>query len=272
MKSSLKKIIPFKMGQKLRGLWQKTQSFFLKGSNYYCPYCNNNYRKFLKGGFDLPVLKEKQIIGSGRRDNCVCPRCYSTDRDRLLYLFLKHKTNIFKEKTKVLHIAPSGSLKALLSSKNNIEYYEGIKHHDGFYYSKETQILDITDIPYKNEDFDVVICNHVLEHVIDDKKAMAEIYRVLKPGGWSILQVPISKILKKTFEDNTITNPKEREKYFGQFDHVRIYGQDYPDRLSEVGLNVEIIDIFAEKIEGIDITKLALNPEEKIFIGNKPLK
>jgi len=84
--------------------------------------------------------------------------------------------------------------------------------------------------------------------------------------------VPISKILKKTFEDNTITNPKEREKYFGQFDHVRIYGQDYPNKLSEVGLNVEIIDIFTVKIEGIDITKLALNPEEKIFIGYKPLK
>ena len=271
MKSVLKKYIPFTIGQKLRGFWQKFQSILLSGSNYYCPYCKNSFRKFLPGGSDLPVIIENEIIGAGLRENCVCPRCYSTDRDRLLYLYLHQKTNIFKEKTRILHIAPSGSLAALLSSKKNIDYHTGIKHHEGFYYSKETQILDITAIPHNDNDFDVIICNHVLEHVIEDRKAMSEIFRVLKPGGWAILQVPISKTLEKTFEDNNIIDPKEREKYFGQFDHVRIYGQDYPDRLSEIGFNVEVIDIFFENIKDIEIEKLALNKKEKIYIGHKPI-
>lgn len=272
MKTALKKLIPFTIGQKLRGLWQRIQSIFLYGSKFYCPFCKNSFRKLLQGGSDLPVLKENQIIGAGLRKNCVCPRCYSTDRDRLLYLYLNQKTNILKEKIRLLHIAPSGSLKALLASNKNIDYHTGIKHHDGFYYSKETQILDITNIHYNNDDFDVIICNHVLEHVIDDRKAMSELFRVLKPGGWAILQVPISKTLKKTFEDNSIVDPKEREKYFGQFDHVRIYGQDYPDRLAEIGFNIEIIDIFSEKFDGIEIEKLSLNPEEMIYIEHKPNK
>ena len=94
MRTKIKKYIPYSVGRRLRGIWQKTQAIYYAGSTYQCPYCKTKLRKFLPGGFDLPVIKEKHIIGAGRRDNCVCPRCYSTDRDRLIYLYLNNQKDI----------------------------------------------------------------------------------------------------------------------------------------------------------------------------------
>ena len=270
MRSYIKKFIPFTLGQKLRGLWQKTQSIYYKGNRYHCPFCGNTFRKMLSGGFDLPVIREKNIVGSGRRKNDVCPRCYSTDRDRLLYLFLKNKTDLFtRKKVKLLHVAPAGSMKALLSKQDNIEYVMGTKHHEGFYYSKDILIFDITDMSYANDTFDVILCNHVLEHIHEDMKAMSELYRVLKPGGWAILQVPISYTIPETYEDRTIELPREREKHFGQFDHVRIYGKDYFDRLTRVGFNCSQHDPFTENWGISDIESYALNKEESVFLATK---
>ncbi len=269
MKSKLKKYIPSALGYKIKEIRQKILGFYYSGTNYYCPFCKKSFRKMLTGGSKHPVLEEKQIIGSGYRQNCVCPKCLSTDRDRLIFLYLKEKTNIFSEKLKVLHISPSISLKKFISSLPNIDYTTGIKYHEGFYYSKNSAILDITDIPFKNNEFDIIICNHVLEHILDDKKAMTELFRVLKPDGWAILQVPISHILKTTYEDKNITTTKEREKYFGQFDHVRIYGQDYIKRLEDVGFKVETHNPNKENWGISDITKYAINPDEDIFIARK---
>ncbi len=221
MKSALKKYIPYSVGKKLRGFWQITQSYYFYGSNYQCPFCKSNFRRLLAGGYDLPVIKEKQIIGAGRRANCICPRCYSTDRDRLIYLYLKHHTSFFTDHKKLLHIAPSGSLKALIRTLPGIEYKDGIKYHEGFYYSKDISIIDIRKIDLPDNSFDIIFCNHVLEHIEEDIQAMKELFRVLKPGGWAILQVPVSRVLTETYEDFSITDPQEREKYFGQFDHVR---------------------------------------------------
>ncbi len=268
MNIPFKKYIPFWLGKKLRGGLQKVKAMIYSGTAYYCPYCKNSFRKFLPGGFDLPVLFEKQIVGAGYRKNNVCPRCYSLDRDRLIYLFLQEKTNIFTAKISVFHVAPEGCLRALLSSLPNIRYKAGVKYLEGYYYDQKTNLIDITNIPFKDDDFDVIICNHVLEHIPDDTKAMHEIYRILKPGGWAILQVPVSKILKETYEDFAITKPEEREEAFGQFDHVRIYGQDYASCLEKIGFRVLVHNPAKDKWP-VDFSKLAINPDENLYVAYK---
>ncbi len=268
MRSKIKKFIPFFIGKKLRGLWQRTQTVYYFGYKYKCPFCKNSFRKLLAGGFDLPVIYEKEIIGAGRRKNCVCPRCYSTDRDRLILLYLQNYSNIFTDKLDVIHVAPSGSLKAFLSKLDNINYQAGVKYHEGFYYSKDISIIDITDLKFEDKSFDVIFCNHVLEHIIDDHKAMSELYRILRPGGWAILQVPISRVLTETYEDSSITDPKEREKHFGQFDHVRIYGQDYPKRLEKAGFRVKQFDP-VEYMNLLEAEKYAINQKEILFVAYK---
>ncbi|MCX6240489.1 MAG: methyltransferase domain-containing protein [Bacteroidetes bacterium] len=268
MNFPFKNLIPYWLAAKLRGIYQKLSALIHKGDAYTCPFCNHSFRKFRPGGIDLPVIYEKQIIGAGYRLNDVCPRCYSLDRDRLIYLFLSHKTNIFSGPLKVFHIAPEGCIRAMLSKLPNITYEAGMKYHQGFYYDKNTAVLDITKLEFEDNTFDVVICNHVLEHIPDDHKAISELYRVLKPGGWAILQVPISGILEKTFEDPSVTTAEEREKIYGQFDHVRIYGQDYPGRLEYSGFVVKRFNPYKDNWP-LELDRFAINPLEDLFIAYK---
>lgn len=268
MKTVIKKLIPYSLGQKLRGVWQITQSIFYYGYSYTCPFCNGKFRKLLPGGSSLAVIKEKNIIGAGRRDNCICPRCYSTDRDRLIYLYLVNFTRIFSQPKKMLHVAPSGGLKAILHNIPVLNYQEGIKYHEGFYYSKDISIIDIQNLDFDDNSFDIIFCNHVLEHIQEDRVAMKELYRVMKPNGWAILQVPISTALESTYEDPSITSEKEREIHFGQFDHVRIYGKDYTKRLESVGFEVE--EILSSRDWDIDgLERYAINKEEILFVAHK---
>jgi SAM-dependent methyltransferase len=268
MKLFFKNMIPFWLGQKLRGGLQKIKGFIYRGNSVYCPFCNRTFRKFLPGGIDLPVNYEKQIVGAGLRKNNVCPRCYSLDRDRLIYLYLKNKTTIFTEPHKVFHVAPEGCLRSLLANLTNIVYLAGVKYLEGYYYSRLTNLVDITNLPYEEGIFDTIICNHVLEHIVDDAKALSELHRVLKPGGWAILQVPISKILETTYEDHSVTSPEERERHFGQFDHVRIYGQDYTERIKKAGFRVQVHNAFKEQWVP-DPDRYGLNPDENIYIAIK---
>jgi SAM-dependent methyltransferase len=263
-----KKYIPFWLGKKLRGALQKVSALFYSGTAVHCPYCQKSFSKFLPGGFDLPVLFEKEVVGAGYRTNNVCPRCYSLDRDRLIYLFLQEKTNMFSAKLSVFHVAPEGCIRALLTDLPNISYHAGVKYLEGYYYDRKTNLIDITNAPFGDDEFDVIICNHVLEHIPEDRKAMREIYRMLKPGGWAILQVPISKILKETFEDPSIVKPEDRERVFGQFDHVRIYGQDYQSRLENAGFIVKTHNPYRDKWP-VDLKKFAINPDENLYIAYK---
>jgi ubiquinone/menaquinone biosynthesis C-methylase UbiE len=128
--------------------------------------------------------------------------------------------------------------------------------------------VDIAKFKYEDNSFDVIICCHVLEHVPDDRKAMSELYRVLKPGGWAILQVPISLSLEKTYEDPTVATPKERERAFGQCDHFRIYGRDYIDRLESAGFSVDVYNITKEFGESF-VNKHSLIKNEDIYICSK---
>ena len=232
------------------------------GFRYQCLFCGGHFRKLLPTGLDNRIASI--LITAGYR-YALCPRCFSTDRERLVYYYIKNKTNIFQEKKKfkLLHIAPEKNLKRILKSYPSIDYISGDLN------SPLVDIrIDITDMNFKDNYFDIIICNHVLEHIPNDKKAMSELFRVLKYGGWAILQVPISKLIEKTFENFSITSPEEREQYFGQSDHVRIYGIDYKERLENIGFKVDLYDIKKDlKIK--KCKKYGLNEKEILYIGRK---
>jgi SAM-dependent methyltransferase len=233
------------------------------GWNGYCPVCRSRLHNWKPLGYDLPVIREKQIVGSGYR-KALCPVCYSSDRIRLLYLFLKSRTGIFKEPLSLLHIAPNDSIKKKLEENKQLDYLTADIDQE-----KVMEQMDITRINYPEGSFDVIICNHVLEHIPDDKTAMKELYRVLKPGGWAILQVPFSKILDETFEDPSITNPEDRERIFGQTDHVRIYGLDYPIKLQNAGFKLELYRWTEDNDLKNPKNLYGLNPDEIIFFARK---
>ena len=215
--------------------------------------------------FRVFCSQKKKIVGGGYRANALCPVCGSFDRERLVYLYLLNKTDIFEKPKKLLHVAPEVRLADILRSKVNIDYLTADIS------SKNVMVeMDITDIRFPNNSFDAIICNHVLEHIIDDGKAMSELYRTLKPGGWAILQVPLSLTLKNTYEDFSITTITGREEAFGQGDHVRIYAEDYQGRLAQAGFKVNVFK-WATEAENFGGRRnvFGLNQEECVYFSIK---
>lgn len=218
--SLLIRFIPRKYLQLVSGVGLKFVGLFYAGNQVECPICGSRYRHFLPYGRINP------------RPNALCPNCLSLERHRLIWLYLRERTHFFQKKLDVLHVAPEPCF---------MKRFE--KQHGDNYITADIESplakvkMDIHQIPFPENHFDVVLCNHVLEHVQNDIKAMSEIHRVLKPGGFAILQVPFfSPVPEKTFEDNSITGAREREKAFGQDDHVRKFGKDYPQRIEKAGL------------------------------------
>lgn len=200
-------------------------SFFLKGTTFTDPIDGKSFRKLLPYGYGK------------QRSNALSPSTLSLERHRLLWLYLKNETNIFTTPKKVLHIAPEQCFLRLFKKQDNLDYTTADL------YSPIADVkADICDLPFEENTFDIVFSNHVLEHIEDDRKAMSELFRVLKPGGMGIFQIPQDLSREKTYEDFSITSPEERTKHFGQYDHVRIYGKDYFDRLRKVGFTVKEID------------------------------
>lgn len=233
------------------------------GSRFQCPFCGFRAKNWAPIGFNLPVLKEKQVVGGGIRA-AGCYKCQSTDRERLIYLYLKEILNIFEHKNiKILHLAPEKNLSKTLYESGFEEYLCGDLFTKGYEYPEYVHNMNVLNLPFGDDFFDLIICNHLLEHVPDDSDAMRELLRVLKPDGKAILQVPISKNTYRTIENPKITTPRERKKAFGQMDHVRIYGQDYTERLASAGFDVERINISRQ------FEKFGLNPDEDIFVGTR---
>ena len=202
-----------------------TIAFFLKGNNYTDPIDGKSFRKFLPYGYGV------------QRPNALSPSTLSLERHRLLWLYLKNETDFFTAPKKVLHIAPEQCFLNLFKKQENLEYTTADLH------SPIADVkADICNLPFEENSFDVVFSNHVLEHIEDDNKAMGELFRVLKPGGMGIFQIPQDLNREVTYEDFSITSPEERTKHFGQYDHVRIYGRDYFKRLRNVGFKVNEID------------------------------
>lgn len=217
---------------------------FYKGNHFVDPIDGKSYRKFLPYGYGK------------QRENALSPGTLSLERHRQMWLYLQNETDFFSNNYKVLHIAPEQEFLRKFKKMSNLDYTSA----DLFSPIVDVK-ADILDLPFENETFDIVICNHVLEHIEDDAKAMHELYRVMKRGGWGIFQVPMKTSLAKTYEDFSITDPKERQKHFGQYDHVRWYGMDYFDRLRNAGFSTEP-NFYSQKYSQEDIKKYGLMENE----------
>lgn len=192
------------------------------------------------------------------RKEAQCVHCGALERHRMLWLFLKKNTDLFDGKTrKMLHVAPEPCFESIFRDQLGSNYLTA-----DLLNPKAMVKMDISDIKYPDESFDVIYCSHVLEHVPDDKKAMKEFFRVLKNSGWAILNVPITR--EKTFEDASIVDPKERLKVFGQEDHVRRYGPDYVERLRDTGFTVKISER-SDVADGDESVRMGLTPSSGLI-------
>lgn len=246
------RFVPRKYLQLFSGVGLKVVGWFYAGNKVECPVCQSHYRSFLPYGRINP------------RPNALCPSCLSLERHRLIWLYLSEKTPFFKQRLNVLHVAPEHCFMKKFEKQ----------HGDGYITADiESPLakvkMDIHEMPFEDGRFDVVLCNHVLEHVRDDIKAMSEIRRVLKPGGFAIMQIPFfSPVPEVTFEDHSITDKREREKIFGQDDHVRKYGHDYPKRIAQSGLD-PVEDKFVFELSTTVVFRYGLSASEVIYIGRK---
>jgi predicted SAM-dependent methyltransferase len=223
-------------------------AFVLSGNRFTDPIDGKSFRMFLPYGY------------GSQRNNVLSPSTLSLERHRLLWLYLQRETDFFTatEKKNVLHFAPEQ------------EFYKRFKKQANIHYTT-TDLLspladikaDICNLPFDDNTYDIIFCNHVLEHIPDDTKAMQELYRVLKPGGMGIFQIPQDLNRATTFSDDSITDPKERAKIFGQYDHVRVYGRDYFDQLRRIGFTV-VEERYTEKLTPEEVERYCLAPGEII--------
>ena len=244
-------------------------AFALKGTTYTDPIDSKSFKMFLPYGYGT------------QRNNVLSPSTLSLERHRLLWLYLNKETDFFKfelvsdssftntkriklrdaetnSALKVLHFAPEQAFYKLFRNQKNLDYTTT----DLFSPLADVK-ADICNLPFEDNQYDVILCNHVLEHIPNDTKAMQELYRVLKPGGMAILQIPQDLSRATTFADDSITDQKERGKIFGQYDHVRIYGRDYFDKLRSIGFKV-IEEDYTNKIAPELVEKYCLAKGEII--------
>lgn len=240
--------------------------FAYQGCGRQCPFCNFRFRRFAAdGGPESPLFQREHIIGGPAFAEANCPFCYSFERERHAYLYLRDMTDVFERPVRLLHVAPERHLQKVMSACKNIEYLTADLS------SPRAQIkMDLTAIQFPPASFDVIICNHVLEHIPNDRSAMREMLRVLRPGGWAMLQVPIAASRAETDEDLTVVAAADRLQRYGQEDHVRVYGRDYPARLRSEGFEVSLFSIRAKFGEAY-ARRFALLPDEQIFIARRPI-
>lgn len=247
----------------LRDIQTKAKAKLYFGSEYHCQFCNRSFRKLRPTGSHSPALVAHKVIPPGYRENARCPNCGSLDRERHIHLYLKHKTEVYDDtRMRLLHFAPEENLKGALTVCSDIDYVSVDLLRNAM------TRMDIANLGFADQAFDAIICSHVLEHVPDDRRALSELFRVLKPGGWAVIQVPISFSLEETYEDPTITEPEERHRAFGQRDHLRIYGKDYLNRLRDAGFDVDTWS-YAEELSEAEAHKHGLLEGEKLFVCRK---
>ena len=227
----LLRTIPRPILIKLSYLFNKVAPLVLHGNNVEDPINGKTYSRFLPYGYG----------GTVKRKNALSPQTLSLERHRLIWLYLLRKTDFFTAQRKMLHVAPEQCFYGLFRKMKNLEYTTGDLDSP----LADVQ-MDLHEIPFDNDVFDVVFCNHVLEHVENDIQCMKEIYRVLKPGGFAILQSPVDISRAITYEDPSITSEDEREKHYWQKDHVRLFGLDYKDKLTSAGFQVDVVDFISE--------------------------
>jgi SAM-dependent methyltransferase len=225
--------------------------YALSGNKYTDPIDGKSFSRFLPYGY------------INQRENVLSPSTLSLERHRLLWLYLKNETQFFSKKLKVLHFAPEQAFYKRFRKLQNLDYTTTDLN------SPLADVeADICNLPFKENEFDFILCNHVLEHIEDDTRAMQELYRILKPGGTAILQIPQDLNREHTFEDDSITDRKERERIFGQYDHVRIYGRDYFEKLRSIGFKV-VQEAYTKQLSPEEIDKYRLAKAEVIPVCYK---
>ncbi len=243
--------IPRKYLQLFSHFFLRILAVFYRGNNVACPVCQHRFRKFLPYGRVNP------------RPNALCPSCLALERHRLMWLYLQQKTNFFTANLKVLHVAPELCFIKRFEAMPNLDYITADIE------SPLAKVkMDLHDIPFEQGTFDVAFCNHVMEHVTDDIQCMKELYRILKPGGWAIIQSPMDFDRAETYEDASITSPAKREKAFLQSDHLRLYGMDYHERLEKAGFKVTV-DYFVQEVDKQERERYALPKQEIIYFCQK---
>jgi SAM-dependent methyltransferase len=241
-----------------------------RGNNHKCYVCGNTFNYFSKycgGSKNIPeFLKRLNIVGSDI-DNFGCPYCSSHDRERHLFMFFD-KIELWKRipNFNILHFAPEINLSKKINFLNPAKYIKAD------YYPKLEDIekIDATNIPYDDNAFDLVICNHVLEHIPEYYKAIKEIFRVLKPNGIAILQTPYSKLLNQNFEDENINTDEQRLFFYGERDHFRIFSENhFFNDLKQIGFILNILknsDYFDKKTSNY----FGINSKEDLIQVIKP--
>lgn len=252
LKNYIKRNIPLSYKASLLNIKHISLGVYYTGNRFECSCCGWRFRQLL-------------TYGNPARSDAQCPRCRSLERHRWLMLYLRQKIASSPKRQKLLHFAPASALGNKLANHSKIAYY-GTDVINASQYDLHLQ-MDIHQLAIAPESIDIIICNHVLEHIPDDHLAMRELFRILKPKGWMIASVPI-RLDQPTYEDATIQSPQARLKAYGQHDHVRFYGYDFPDRLENAGFNVTMEQVASMEQHLID--RYRLNSDEVFFIAEKP--
>ena len=217
----------------------------------FCPICKTESKRF----------KSRSAVGKKTR----CPNCLSFERHRQLYLYLDKEMGLFSANVnppiKLLHFAPEKCLFVRFKENKNIDYYPVDINPD---HQRIRAIVDAQKIPYENDKFDIVISMHVLEHVPNDAAAIEEMFRVIKPGGEALVSVPDDRKLEATLEDSGFNTPELRALHYGQDDHLRKYGRDFPERLSKAGFCVSALKL-AKHYSKKELEKYVANTSKSIW-------
>jgi SAM-dependent methyltransferase len=248
-------VVPHSRRAQLRELYNRLTWRLYLGTRHQCNCCDTRLRCFRSWVDDRGIVRP------------MCPRCGSLGRQRVDWLYLTDRSDLTGSMpTRLLHVAPEACFAQTLRSLPNISYLS--VDYDS---ATAMERVDITAIPYPSASFDAVICNHVLEHVSDDLLAVRELLRVLRPGGWAMLQVPLDRGRETTFEDPGITEPRDRRTAFGQYDHVRAYGRDYAQRLASQGFEVSVEEPVKE-LPPETVKRFGLDVDEAIYLCRKPVE
>jgi hypothetical protein len=240
-KRALLRLMPAPRRQRLLGALRAARH---RGDAVECPCCESSFARFLPH--------------RGRAE-AKCPRCGALERHRVLWLFLERETDLLRRPGRMLHIAPEYALHRRLSATPGLDYLSG--DLDSPLADVE---LDVMELPFADASFEFLICNHVLEHVADDRRALRELQRVLVPGGWAILMCPVDNRRATTLEDPAAVTPRQRHELFGQADHVRLYGRDYADRLAAEGFEVRA-ERYVEACGSSSVARFGLRREDDAF-------
>lgn len=262
-----------KLRSKIGGYLRKIRKLFYGlqfiGDGHQCYICKKKLRRFVPYGRGIKavplLLRELRVVGSDV-ENFSCPHCDCTDRERHLSMYFDRLQLWSRIRGgAVIHFAPEVQLSELIKQAAPGLYVKADLNPK----TPDTQKIDITKVPYPDGTFDVVVCNHVLEHLPSDAEALSEISRVLKPGGIAIVQTPFSPLLDTSIVSPLINDDQLRRRYYGEVDHYRLYGNDLFEKFRHAGLTVTLFS-HNDVLKDYDHRYYGVNPEEDLILVTKP--